>query len=956
MEKVLERDVVERKELLRIFSSLLSVLKMEKFQINFGAELAIEYKDYKRDLEKHIKQLQKKHCPIVIAGETSAGKSSLLNLIIGSNILPKGVLQCTSTICHIYNNVEKKAVVIDENDREICINDVTLETLEKYIVFKKSSPNYKRVNIYWPLPMLKDFALLVDTPGVGVREEMTTKLLDYMQEAVAFIYVINTPTAGGVQKDRLGIILEKQAELENDGFVNHFDPERAIFVCNKWEQIADEGEKEEEVVYNTIAENLETMWPTEEGQDIRKQMYKMSVKTDMKNKENGLGSTKHFKLLLSGIEGLISASLHQQIKQHVGWLQKFLEKVYGNVIAKKNMSNQSQQMKRDIQREVKERLSFLENDAHNVKEKIMKEARQIYRDKASQLVDHLRNKDTQKKIFMWREDELPVGKYLYEIDEKAEPLIVEKINREITKWCETHKVRYATIYLLQECMQQFGKQFDDIDQIMQGRRTPCAKISFPRTTILLSDSDDTFHFEEYKRRLLFSLGPFQIARCISRMISAYFRHLLKNVEERKRAKKEYLNNKTAYMLDLAKERIEMYSVDVIFKCLCDTFLTCFESGLDDCMSVIPAEIEANYKLMENIMNDQRDCETLMQEYMPIEKECKNVRQSLLYFKIKFLSGFRPQILNEKAELGQGSYATVHLCEVDIGGKKLECAVKRQRMFLTSDRYIKLSEADTMRKFKHQNIIQCLGVTVQEKGSHKEFLNIFMEVCDCSLDVVILCNSHPMTICSCNKHRRKTCGMLRQEDHGYQESFENFSNTLDDILNGLIYLHTNGFVHRDLKLSNILIKGGTAKIADIGFTKPINHIQGTIIGTPLYMAPEVLSGDMYEQSADIFSLAIMMWEMWHGRRVFSGSEYSGVITTYNSVKEHVLSGARPKFKANSAPPEEIQIMMKECWNHAAKSRPTALKLKQKLNDIVTAFRNLEIRERPLTDMYSTLYQR
>lgn len=38
-----------------------------------------------------------------------------------------------------------------------------------------------------------------------------------------------------------------------------------------------------------------------------------------------------------------------------------------------------------------------------VKEKVMKEAKQMYRDKASQIVDHLRNKDTQKKIFMWRE-------------------------------------------------------------------------------------------------------------------------------------------------------------------------------------------------------------------------------------------------------------------------------------------------------------------------------------------------------------------------------------------------------------------------------------------------------------------------------------------------------------------------------------------------------------------------
>lgn len=43
----------------------------------------------------------------------------------------------------------------------------------------------------------------MDTPGVGESDEMTTKLLEYLPEALAFIYVINTSNAGGVQEDRV---------------------------------------------------------------------------------------------------------------------------------------------------------------------------------------------------------------------------------------------------------------------------------------------------------------------------------------------------------------------------------------------------------------------------------------------------------------------------------------------------------------------------------------------------------------------------------------------------------------------------------------------------------------------------------------------------------------------------------------------------------------------------------
>lgn len=111
--------------------------------------------------------------------------------------------------------------------------------------------------------------------------------------------------------------------------------------------------------------------------------------------------------------------------------------------------------------------------------------------------------------------------------------------------------------------------------------------------------------------------------------------------------------------------------------------------------------------------------------------------------------------------------------------------------------------------------------------------------------------------------------------------------LKQILTGLNYLHTNSVVHRDLKPANILITSkGYVKISDFGiatFMSKASH-KHSMVGTPNYMAPEILSGDGYDFRADIWSVGMIGYELATGHPPWTDCS---VLTILSSLSRECL---------------------------------------------------------------------
>ncbi|EDR22739.1 protein serine/threonine kinase, putative [Entamoeba dispar SAW760] len=273
------------------------------------------------------------------------------------------------------------------------------------------------------------------------------------------------------------------------------------------------------------------------------------------------------------------------------------------------------------------------------------------------------------------------------------------------------------------------------------------------------------------------------------------------------------------------------------------------------------------------------------------------------FKTELTTRLDYEELKEEKKLGEGSFGIVYLG--DFRGNKV--AIKKMK--------ISLDEEKQMEEFEKE-------VTMLDKFRNEYVIHFY--------GAVFIHNK----ICMVTEFAKY--GSLSDLMHKHEKRIENnmIIKLLSDAAHGIQYLHQNGILHRDIKPDNFLVVSlenkiqVNCKLTDFGASRNINMLMTNMtftkgVGTPMYMAPEVLKKEHYKLPSDIYSFAITMYEVSIWRNPFPKEQFKYPW----EIADFISEGKRPK--KDEVIDDWLFDLIEHCWNQNPKERYNA-------NQIVDVF--------------------